>query len=52
MKIHEQTTSVKEVRAGGLLLCIGALMTITCILLEVHAGWASLPMLPTKSALW
>ncbi|MEM1338983.1 MAG: hypothetical protein AAF634_15640 [Bacteroidota bacterium] len=31
-----------EVRYGGILLSVGALITILCILLEVNAGWASL----------
>lgn len=31
-----------ELRMGGLLLSLGALITIICILLEVNAGWASL----------
>ncbi|MEO0555368.1 MAG: hypothetical protein AAF149_19315 [Bacteroidota bacterium] len=33
-----------EVRYGGLLLSLGALTTIICILMEVNAGWASLPV--------
>ncbi|MDH7912507.1 hypothetical protein [Winogradskyella sp. SYSU M77433] len=31
-----------EFRYGGILLSLGALITIICILLEVNAGWASL----------
>lgn len=31
-----------EMRYGGVILFLGALITIICILLEVNAGWASL----------
>ena len=34
--------SPSEIRLGGILLSLGALLTMICILLEVQAGWASL----------
>ena len=42
-------TSKNELKAGGLLLSLGALLTIVCILLEINAGWASLWVEMTRS---
>lgn len=42
MEENYKAISREEVRLGGVLLSIGALVTIVCILLEVKTGWASL----------
>ena len=39
--ITKNGVSSNEVRYGGLLLSMGALITVICIVLEVNAGWAS-----------
>jgi|GEM_PF-4214276 len=42
MEVIKREYLVTEIKVGGMLLSIGAFITIVCILLEVNAGWASL----------